>query len=79
MKFKIEQISTDKKGKVQKSYESMVIFPTVRYTQDSRFIVTKINSDLAPYLLDLKGNDTQAELEQLLSLRTIQAYMYKTK
>ncbi|GAB3832805.1 hypothetical protein GCM10028895_51020 [Pontibacter rugosus] len=59
---------------MKRTYLSMVIFPTVSYTQDSRYIITKINNDLAPYLLDLKGNYTQAELEQLLSLKTIQAY-----
>ncbi|WP_299762448.1 replication initiation protein [uncultured Pontibacter sp.] len=74
IKFKVEQKSTSKSGKLQKTFDSMVIFPTVRYTEDSKYIITKINSDLAPYLLDLKGNYTQAELEQLLSLKTIQAY-----
>lgn len=74
IKFKVEQISTSKSGKVRKIFDSMVIFPTVRYTEDSKYIITKINSDLAPYLLDLKGNYTQAELEQLLNLKTIQAY-----
>ncbi|WP_347160357.1 replication initiation protein [Pontibacter chitinilyticus] len=74
IKFKIEKITPDKAGRIKKTFSSMVIFPTVTYTQDSRYIVTKINNDLAPYLLDLKGNYTQAELEQLLSLKTIQAY-----
>lgn len=74
IKFKVESQSTDKNGRMKKTYLSMVIFPTVSYTQDSRYIITKINNDLAPYLLDLKGNYTQAELEQLLSLKTIQAY-----
>ena len=74
IKFKIENQSPDKTGKMKKTYVSMVIFPTVSYTQDSRFIITKINNDLAPYLLDLKGNYTQAEIEQLLRLKTIQAY-----
>ncbi|MCC9168915.1 replication initiation protein [Pontibacter harenae] len=74
IKLKIEQVSTGKNGKVQRMFDSMVIFPTVRYTEDSKYIITKINSDLAPYLLDLKGNYTQAELEQLLNLKTIQAY-----
>ncbi|SFU99947.1 replication initiation protein [Pontibacter akesuensis] len=74
IKFKVESQSPDKAGKMKRTYLSMVIFPTVSYTQDSRYIITKINNDLAPYLLDLKGNYTQAELEQLLSLKTIQAY-----
>ncbi|WP_276499876.1 replication initiation protein [Pontibacter litorisediminis] len=74
IKFKVESQSPDKTGKMKRNYLSMVIFPTVSYTQDSKYIITKINNDLAPYLLDLKGNYTQAELEQLLSLKTIQAY-----
>ena len=74
IKFKIENLGADKNGQVKRTFASMVIFPTVTYTQDSKYIVTKINNDLAPYLLDLKGNYTQAELEQLLGLKTIQAY-----
>ncbi|KAA5539032.1 replication initiation protein [Adhaeribacter rhizoryzae] len=74
IKFKIESFFTNKDGIEKKAYRSMVIFPTVDYTEDNRYLITKINSDLAPFLLDLKGNYTQAELEQLLSLKTIQAY-----
>ncbi|RDC58705.1 replication initiation protein [Adhaeribacter pallidiroseus] len=74
IKFKIENTFINKDGIEKRVYRSMVIFPTVDYTEDNRCLITKINGDLAPYLLDLKGNYTQAELERLLNLKTIQAY-----
>jgi plasmid replication initiation protein len=74
VKIKILQRYVNDAGDVKRHYESYIIFPTVKHTEDSKYIVTRINPDLKQFLLNLQGNYTQAELEKLLSLKTIQAY-----
>lgn len=74
VKIRIVTTVNSNTGAAKRSRESYTIFPTVKYTEDSKYIVTRINSDLAQFLIDLQGNYTQAELEKLLSLKTIQAY-----
>lgn len=74
VKIRIVSMVNNGTGKPKRNYESYTIFPTVKYTEDSKYIVTRINSDLTQFLLNLQGNYTQAELEKLLSLKTIQAY-----
>ncbi|WP_066837149.1 replication initiation protein [Rufibacter ruber] len=71
--IKILKLVKDGEG-TKRQYEAYTIFPTVKYTEDSKYIVTRINPDLKQFLINLNGNYTQAELTKLLSLKTIQAY-----
>lgn len=72
--FDVESKVTDNKGKVKKRVRGMNIFISTDYTEDGKNLNVKIHPDLKPYLIQLKGNYTPAELEQLLNLKTVQAY-----
>lgn len=50
------------------------LMATCRYKDGSGFIVAQLNSFVKPYLLQLKGNFTVAEIKVLLQLRSYYSY-----
>ncbi len=74
VKVKILSVVKNKDGLIKREYIGFTIFPTVKHTEDSKYIVTRINPDLKGFFVGLNGDFTQAELKKLMSLKTIQAY-----
>jgi plasmid replication initiation protein len=64
--------TVDRNGK--REIISDPLMATCRYKDGSGFIVAQLNSFVKPYLLQLKGNFTVAEIKVLLQLRSYYSY-----
>jgi plasmid replication initiation protein len=73
-RFKLETLNINKKNKVVNRYKGYNIFSTSSYIEGENHIEIKFNDDIKDYLLNLKGNFTSAELENLLGLKYVHSY-----
>lgn len=75
-KMKDVRILSIENGK--KTYERMSVIDNIKYTEGTDYMTATFGTAVRPYLLQLRGNFTQAELRELMKLKStysIRLYM----
>lgn len=72
--IKIESIYQDKKGRNKRQFVTIPLMAICRYKEGESKIEAQFNDYIKPYLLNLAGNFTQADIEQLIKLKNFYSY-----
>ncbi|MDO1449547.1 replication initiation protein [Rhodocytophaga aerolata] len=67
----IRILSINSKGK--QVYERMTVIDNVKYVEDTDYIEAEFGRKIKPYLIDLKENFTQTELQEIIKLKSTHA------
>lgn len=67
----VEILSINAKGK--KVYERMTVIDNVKYVEETDYIEAEFGRKIKPYLIDLKEQFTQAELHEIITIKSSHA------
>jgi len=72
--IQIESLVENKKGDMRKKFIVLPLMAMAAYQEGEATITAQFNNKLKPYLLNLAGNFTQAEIKQLFRLKSFYSY-----
>lgn len=72
--IQIESLVEGKNGNMQKKFVMIPLMAIVTYQEGEATVTAQFNNNLKPYLLNLAGNFTQAEIRQLFKLKSFYSY-----
>jgi plasmid replication initiation protein len=72
--IQIESIVENTKGKATRKFVMLPLMAMAVYQEGEATITAQFNAKLKPYLLNLAGNFTQAEIQQLIKLKSFNSY-----
>ena len=72
--IQIESLVETNKGDMRKKFIVLPLMAMAAYQEGEAIITAQFNNKLKPYLLNLAGNFTQAEIKQLFRLKSFYSY-----
>lgn len=72
--IQIESLVETNKGDMRKKFIVLPLMAMAAYQEGEAMITAQFNNKLKPYLLNLAGNFTQAEIKQLFRLKSFYSY-----